>query len=451
MSKKFTGEITNTNELKHVAGHNYFKLSTDGATIEGVLTEMPSFGLNAKWENAPIGDLGSKIEEFFMGDLIKATSFLFGAGGYKNQVAIDKWTQRMFVGTENQEIHLKWRVYGQNTLNQTDAKTVISHLAKYATIDSSAVLSMGTLTNNITAMLSAVKDETGAQAAELVSLIYGADTTKDDEAKKAWLKKANPWFNTHKEELLQKVKDRYKGDGHPDLYLGISGTKENKEKRRKDILRAIDELKIVFKEFKIDDENILKDKNYRLDQVEFARPQYSGIFGSRTPSAENEWTSQTIFDLSSLKLDADNILRGFSESGTWEDGGALEQDVVTRLIKDYVNLVNVEMGKYVNEPRDAQADAFKNAYDTAENMINGLGSEFIGEGRVGNKSLGSSLWKLELYNFIFKKPLIVMVTSWTATPSKEMFGTSHVYYEFDVAVKLDQINSGQTWHGIFGN
>lgn len=444
MSKKFTGEITNTNELKHVAGHNYFKLSTDGATIEGVLTEMPSFGLNAKWENAPIGDLGSKIEEFFMGDLIKATSFLFGASNYKNQVAIDKWTQRMFVGTENQEIHLKWRVYGQNTLNQTDAKTVISHLAKYATIDSSAVLSMGTLTNNITAMLSAVQSNGGAAAAELVSLIYGADTTKDDEAKKAWLKKANPWFNTHKEELLQKVKDRFLAGEHPDYTLGISGDEGKREQRRTNIKKAIEALKIEFEEFKIDDDDILKDKNYTLDKVKFARP---GTFSD----TETERSSQTVFDLSSLKLDADSILRGFSESGTWEEGGALEQDVVTKLIKDYVNLVNDEMGKYVKEPRDAQADAFKNAFDEAGNTIDGLGSEFIGEGRVGNKTLGSSLWKLELYNFIFKKPLIVMVTSWSATPSKEMFGTSHVYYEFDVAVKLDQINSGQTWHGIFGN
>ena len=444
MSKKFTGEITNTNELKHVAGHNYFKLSTNGASIEGVLTEMPSFGLNAKWENAPIGDLGSKIEEFFMGDLIKATSFLFGASNYKNQVAIDKWTQRMFVGTENQEIHLKWRVYGQNTLKQTDAKTVISHLAKYATIDSSAVLSMETLTDNITAMLNGVQENGGAAAAELVSLIYGADTTKDDEAKKAWLKKANPWFNTHKEELLQKVKDRYKQNGHPEYALGISGSKENTNNRRENIIKAIDALKIEFEEFKTDDDDILKDKNYTLDKVEFARP---GLFSD----TETELSGQTVFDLSSLKLDADSILRGFSESSTWKDGGATEQDVVTRIIKDYVNLVNDEMGKYVNEPRDAKAAAFENAVDEAGNRINGLGSGFIGEGRVGNKSLGSSLWKLELYNFIFKKPLIVMVTSWSATPSKEMFGTSHVYYEFDVAVKLDQINSGQTWHGIFGN
>lgn len=447
MSKKFTGEITNTNELKHVAGHNYFKLSTDGATIEGVLTEMPSFGLNAKWENAPIGDLGSKIEEFFMGDLIKATSFLFGASKYKNQVAIDKWTQRMFVGTENQEIHLKWRVYGQNTLNQTDAKTVINHLTKYATIDSSAILSMETLNNNITAMLNAVHDEKNAQAAELVSLIYGADTTKDDEAKKAWLKRANPWFNTHKEELLQKVKDKYKCGGHPDIYLGISGTIENKDNRRNDILRAIEELKIDFEEFKSDDYHILKDKNYRLNRVKFAKPS----LWTHTTITEWEWSSQTVFDLSTLKLDADNILRGFSESSTWKEGGALEQEVVTKLIKDYVNLVNNEMGKAVNYPRDAQAEAFNIAFNEAKDIINGLGSEFIGEGRVGNKSLGSSLWKLELYNFIFKKPLIVMVTSWTATPSKEMFGSSHVYYEFDVAVKLDQINSGKTWHGIFGN
>lgn len=453
MSKQFTGEITET-DISKIAGNNYFELSTGNAIIKGILTELPAFGLSAKWENAPIGDLGNKIQEFFCGDLMKAVSYAFGNSDYKNQILIDKWTQRMFVGTENKDISLKWRVYSNNSLGQTGAKNVISYLSSYAAINSDNTLKMRDLGANIKKTLESAYNQ-GQAAAEYINQIFGADAERSDDAKKAWLKTANAWFNQHRQKVLQEVKADYLGtEENPSSELmntyttynprdtqGFKDAEKNRAQAIENKKKAINTLEIDINDFPIAEDDLLDSSEYKISHV---------VFLDEYGDDPGEGSSVEIFDTKELKIQADKILEAFNEDNAWKT--ACEKGMIERLVKEYVNRLNNGMANAAGG-RDAKSEALSSQgelYKQAIGTINGLGKEYIGDDRVDKAvNLGARLWRLSLYTFIYKKPLVVLVNSWTCTPSKEMFGTNHVYYDFEVSCKLDQIASSEKWSQIF--
>lgn len=62
-------------------------------------------------------------------------------------------------------------------------------------------------------------------------------------------------------------------------------------------------------------------------------------------------------------------------------------------------------------------------------------------------NFGSSLFNLILYPFIFKKPLIVYISSWSAKPSKEynLKESASFYYDFTISCTMDRVLSAKTW------
>lgn len=459
MSKKFLGDsITGTNELKKIAGNNYFKLVTFEGTqdivIEGILTDLPTIGLATKWDDAPIGTLGNKIQEFFMNDLMKSTAYLVGGStGYKNQIPIDEWTQRMYTGTSNQDISLKWRVYPNQTLAQTNAKQVIGTLTKFATINSDNKLSMEKMVKNIQGTLAQVRKEGGMMGAEFLSLLFGADSERSDDSKKAWLMKANRYFNENYMRIQEEVKKDFLGSNSSgdlpspetqNTHAGIDGD-ETAEKRKEAIQKkkkAIEACRWVVDNFPTEDsDNLLNKKYYEMDIVYFL---------DSNGKIPDERSDVSIMNLDKLLIEPDKVIEAFNEDSSWQS--AVERPMIERMIKRWAERMNQEMATFAGA-RDAKVEAMSNekVRGAFEKLQDNMASEFASDSRYTNRNLGSSIWKLYIYEFIYKKPLVVIISSWNVTPSIEMFANEHAYYDFEITCKLDQVNSASTWEKMFNN
>ena len=90
--------------------------------------------------------------------------------------------------------------------------------------------------------------------------------------------------------------------------------------------------------------------------------------------------------------------------------------------------------------------------ETAVNGVAGQLTERDGLNRVTNSSntknfYGAKLWYLRLLPGIFKKPLIVYISNWGVTYSKEINPDTHepIWVEFTVTCEMDQIASAPVW------
>lgn len=101
------------------------------------------------------------------------------------------------------------------------------------------------------------------------------------------------------------------------------------------------------------------------------------------------------------------------------------------------NIINYHINEKNKEDKKATQAELENIEKTI--MTNNA--------RVANSvsSYGAQLYKLTIYPFIFKEPLIVYISSWTAKPSKEMNGDSYYYYDFTLSCTMDQVPCAGTW------
>ena len=90
--------------------------------------------------------------------------------------------------------------------------------------------------------------------------------------------------------------------------------------------------------------------------------------------------------------------------------------------------------------------------ETAINGVAGQLTERDGLNRVTNSSntknyYGAKLWYLKLLPGIFKKPLIVYISNWGVTYSKEINPDTHepIWVDFTVNCEMDQIASAPVW------
>jgi len=63
---------------------------------------------------------------------------------------------------------------------------------------------------------------------------------------------------------------------------------------------------------------------------------------------------------------------------------------------------------------------------------------------------GAALYKLKIFPFLFRDPLIVYVSNWSMKPSKEysIDKDTNFYFDFTVTCTMDQIPDGNTWDQI---
>ena len=434
------------------AGNNCFHLRTiddnkNVITLTGILKEMPSFGLSTEWTEAPRATFGKKIQEFFMSDLVNTASFLSGAEN-TTQLLNDEWSSRMYAGTTNKDITLNFRIYPQNTLGQTDPNTWLLNLSKYATTSGASTLNLGTLEENIKNTLSALKDKGNEAATPLTNFITKTegDTNSDHNQKER--KERIYRIDTRIEEFLNKAINEEKN-------LLISSMKGQKiddwTGKLKDKKLVKTDIETILNGFKIE---ITSNENYSsADDVELdnAVPfKFKIEWKQRGSGSAWEIIDEKTFDTTTCQLDVDSIIGGLTENGDWEDD---DQDVFGMdHVRDYFRAVLENINKQIIEGNlnfDATFENLKSNHSALEKLEKSLASKYATEDRWSNVDfLAARLWQLDIFRFIFKKPIIVAITDWKVTPSLEMMGSQHAYYDFSITCRPDQVKSLPRWKDV---
>lgn len=439
------------------AGNNCFHLRTiddqkNVITLTGILKEMPSFGLSTEWTEAPRATFGKKIQEFFMSDLINTASFIAGAEN-TTQLLNDEWSSRMYNGTSNKDITLNFRIYPQNTLGQTDPNTWLLNLSKYATTSGASKLNTDTLAQNIKNTLSAIKDKGNEAATQFTNFLTKTESDANSDQNQKERKERIYRIDTRIEEFLNKAIQEEKnnfissmqGQKIDDWIIIENIVKENEKKLVKT------DIETILNGFTIE---ITSNENYSsVDDVELdnAVPfKFKIEWKQRGSGSAWEIIDAKTFDTTSCQLDVESIIGGLTENGDWKDD---DKDVFGMdHVRDYFRAVLNNINKQIRDGNlnfDATFENIKSNRDEIYKLEKSLASKYATEDRWSDVDfLAARLWQLDIFRFIFKKPIIVAITDWKVTPSLEMMGSQHAYYDFSITCKPDQVKSLPRWKDI---
>ena len=434
------------------AGNNCFHLRTiddnkNVITLTGILKEMPSFGLSTEWTEAPRATFGKKIQEFFMSDLVNTASFLSG-GVNTTQLLNDEWSSRMYAGTTNKDITLNFRIYPQNILGQTDPSTWLETLSKYATSSGASTLNLGTLEENIKNTLSALKDEGNKIGTEMSNLSSNTAGDAETEHNQKERKERIYRIDTRIEEFLNKAINEEKNL----LISSMQGQKiDDWTGKLKDKKLVKTDIETILNGFTIE---ITSNENYSsaedVDLLDTKPFKFKVHWKQRGSGSAWEIIDANTFDTTTCQLDVDSIIGGLTENGDWKDD---DQDVFGMdHVRDYFRAVLNNINKQIikgNLNFDATFENLKSNHSALEKLEKSLASNYATEDRWSNVDfLAARLWQLDIFRFIFKKPIIVAITDWKVTPSLEMMGSQHAYYDFSITCKPDQIKSLPRWKDV---
>lgn len=436
------------------AGNNCFHLRTiddnkNVITLTGILKEMPSFGLSTEWTEAPRATFGKKIQEFFMSDLVNTASFLSG-GVNTTQLLNDEWSSRMYAGTTNKDLTLNFRIYPQNTLGQTDPNTWLENLSKYATSSGASTLNLGTLEENIKNTLSAAKSEGNEIGKVMSNLSAKTEGDAESEHNQKERKERIYRIDTRIEEFLKNaiadVKPVFINTMKGQKIDDWTGEKENKKHIPTDIETIINGLEI----------EITSNENYSsADDVDLLNTEpfkFTFKWHQRENDAKDtsdEEVDAKTFDTTTCQLDVDSIIDGLTEDDDWQDD---EQVFGMDHVRDYFRAVLENINKQIRDGNldfDATFEDIKTNHSALVELEKTLASKYATEDRWNEVDfLAARLWQLDIFRFIFKKPIIVAITDWKVTPSLEMMGSQHAYYDFSITCKPDQVKSLPRWKDI---
>ena len=433
------------------AGNNCFHLRTiddeNVITLTGILKEMPSFGLSTEWSEAPRATFGKKIQEFFMSDLVNTASFLSG-GVNTTQLLNDEWSSRMYAGTTNKDITLNFRIYPQNILGQTDPNTWLLNLSKYATTSGASKLNTTTLAQNIENTLSAIKDKGNEIATPFTNFATKTESDANSDQNQKERKERIYRIDTRIEEFLNKAINEEKNL----LISSMQGQKIDDwtgEKEDKKYIQT--DIETILNGFKIE---ITSNENYSsaddVDLLDTEPFKFKIEWKQRGSGSAWEIIDAKTFDTTTCQLDVDSIIGGLTENGDWKDD---DQDVFGMdHVRDYFRAVLNNINKQIRDGNldfDATFENLKSNHSALEKLEKSLASKYATEDRWSNVDfLAARLWQLDIFRFIFKKPIIVAITDWKVTPSLEMMGSQHAYYDFSITCRPDQVKSLPRWKDV---
>ena len=150
----------------------------------------------------------------------------------------------------------------------------------------------------------------------------------------------------------------------------------------------------------------------------------------------------------SINAMANNTLNGLYSCGD------LIKNTFDSFQKGFSNAFDSQKNEAVSDKSiiDKVIDGIGGGLETAVNGVAGQLTERDGLNRVTNSSntknyYGAKLWYLKLLPGIFKKPLIVYISNWGVTYSKEINPDTHepIWIEFTVTCEMDQIASAPVW------
>lgn len=150
----------------------------------------------------------------------------------------------------------------------------------------------------------------------------------------------------------------------------------------------------------------------------------------------------------SINAMANNTLNGLYGCGD------LIKNTLDSFQKGFSNAFDSQKNEAVSDKSiiDKIVDGIGGGLETAVNGVAGQLTERDGLNRVTNSSntknyYGAKLWYLKLLPGIFKKPLIVYISNWGVTYSKEINPDTHepIWVDFTVTCEMDQIASAPVW------
>ena len=150
----------------------------------------------------------------------------------------------------------------------------------------------------------------------------------------------------------------------------------------------------------------------------------------------------------SINAMANNTLNGLYGCGD------LVKNTIDSFQKGFSNAFDNQKGEAATDKSliDKIIDGVGGGLETAINGVAGQLTERDGLNRVINSSntknyYGAKLWYLKLLPGIFKKPLIVYISNWGVTYSKEINPDTHepIWVDFTVNCEMDQIASAPVW------
>ena len=150
----------------------------------------------------------------------------------------------------------------------------------------------------------------------------------------------------------------------------------------------------------------------------------------------------------SINAMANNTLNGLYGCGD------LIKNTLDSFQKGFSNAFDSQKNEAVSDKSiiDKITEGIGGGLETAVNGVAGQLTERDGLNRVTNSSntknyYGAKLWYLKLLPGIFKNPLIVYISNWGVTYSKEINPDTHepIWVEFTVTCEMDQIASAPVW------
>ena len=150
----------------------------------------------------------------------------------------------------------------------------------------------------------------------------------------------------------------------------------------------------------------------------------------------------------SINAMANNTLNGLYGCGD------LIKNTLDSFQKGFSNAFDSQKNEAVSDKSiiDKITKGIGGGLETAVNGVAGQLTERDGLNRVTNSSntknyYGAKLWYLKLLPGIFKKPLIVYISNWGVTYSKEINPVTHepIWVESTVTCEMDQIASAPVW------
>lgn len=150
----------------------------------------------------------------------------------------------------------------------------------------------------------------------------------------------------------------------------------------------------------------------------------------------------------SINAMANNTLNGLYGCGD------LIKNTLDSFQKGFSNAFDSQKNEAVSDKSiiDKITKGIGGGLETAVNGVAGQLTERDGLNRVTNSSntknfYGAKLWYLKLLPGIFKKPLIVYISNWGVTYSKEINPDTHepIWVDFTVNCEMDQIASAPVW------
>lgn len=421
-------------------------------SLFGVLSELPSFSYSPRYEDGPGTTITEKLNQFMCNDIMSIANAIGPADNsfnFKNLVASDSMTKRMYAGIEYGGIDLKFKIY-ENFLNGNSLPADwITQLSNFATISHNN----NTTADNYTANIGAAAknfEEVGSSVVNVVTL--NKSELLNDKSK----------IKQEQYDKLRAAKENFDSK-LAELNAIVNGWGFNKSF----ILKEYDSSSHIYF-------GLVVDANYCTSSGNIGNHIYNisssglGITRYMPPqddcilfSIKKDWQTS---DEEPDKLFKNNLKDFFNS--------ASNNCIINYIRKNDENVYKETLSKEPTKNRTS-SDSFGSIIDSIRSeftdnatirdyllntevigTINALGDSAVtryGMNRVpGNfnqsNALGSKLWHLYIFTWLFKYPLPVFIKNWRYKKSNE----NGVSYDFTISCEFDQVYSKDTWKTYFG-